>query len=288
MSGSDIYFLLMPLIVKPISAQLNKDGDFFGKAVQDFLIQDPYCVVLVGQEKQRSEKHSGGGKQPHWNSTLQFQSTDSILRVQVWDDDLGKDDLMGEGTVNLNQCYQNPNRTENCSLFLIQNMWTLSKQAGAPEESFCLLSTRDLPWVEAKEDGMEEETKAVGEATKAVGEAIKVDGEETKVDGEETKEATKEVGEETKAAGEETKVEIKDGEETRVLTKVDGAEIKADGEATKALTKVGEETRALTRAVGEIKAATKDGVETRVPTRDGVTRVPTRADGEATRADGDS
>ena len=278
MSGSDIYFLLMPLIVKPISAQLNKDGDFFGKAVQDFLIQDPYCVVLVGQEKQRSEKHSGGGKQPHWNSTLQFQSTDSILRVQVWDDDLGKDDLMGEGTVNLNQCYQNPNRTENCSLFLIQNMWTLSKQAGAPEESFCLLSTRDLPWVEAKEDGMEEETKAVGEETK-------VDGEETRAVGEETRVATKEVGEETKVVGEETKAV---GEAIKAPTKVDGAEIKVDGEETKVLTKVGEETRVLTRADGEIKAATKDGVETRVPTKDGATRVRTRADGEATRADGDS
>ena len=26
----------MPLIVKPISAQLTKDGDFFGKAVQKY------------------------------------------------------------------------------------------------------------------------------------------------------------------------------------------------------------------------------------------------------------
>ena len=72
---------------------------------------------MIGQEKQRSEKHSGGGKNPRWNATLQFQSTDSLMRIQVFDDDIGKDDLMGEGTLNLNQCYQNPNRTENGKFF---------------------------------------------------------------------------------------------------------------------------------------------------------------------------
>ena len=74
---------------------------------------------MVGQEKQRTQKHSGGGKTPNWTTTLQFQSTDSLMRISVWDDDVGSDDLLGEGTVNLNQCYQNPNRTENgMSLFI--------------------------------------------------------------------------------------------------------------------------------------------------------------------------
>ena len=51
--------------------------------------------MIVGQEKQRTEKHSGGGKSPQWTSTLQFNSTDSLMRVLVFDDDLGSDDLMG-------------------------------------------------------------------------------------------------------------------------------------------------------------------------------------------------
>jgi Ca2+-dependent lipid-binding protein len=38
---------------------------------------------------------------------------DQLLKVQVWDDDTFSDDMIGEGTVNLTQCYQNPNRTEN-------------------------------------------------------------------------------------------------------------------------------------------------------------------------------
>lgn len=74
-------------------------------------------MCVVGQEKQRTQKHSGGGKKPQWTTTLTFQSTDPIMKISVWDDDFGKDDLMGEGTVNLNQCYQNPTRTENGTIF---------------------------------------------------------------------------------------------------------------------------------------------------------------------------
>ena len=81
-------------------------------------------MVIVGQEKQRTQKHSGGGKSPQWTTTLQFNSHDSMCRVQVFDDDLGKDDLMGEGTINLNQCYQNPNRTENGNRCFTQNTLT--------------------------------------------------------------------------------------------------------------------------------------------------------------------
>ena len=102
----------MPLIVKPISAQLVKDKDFFGKSVSFILIQDPYCIIMVGNEKQTSRTCNGGGKQPSWTDTLQFNSTDQLLRVQVYDHDtFSRDDLIGDGTVNLAQFYQNPMRT---------------------------------------------------------------------------------------------------------------------------------------------------------------------------------
>lgn len=96
----------MPLIVRPISANLTTDKDFLGKS-------DPYCIITIGSEKQRTRTCSGGGKSPQWTDTFQFNSTDQMLRVQVWDDDTFSDDMIGEGTVNLAQCYQNPNRTEN-------------------------------------------------------------------------------------------------------------------------------------------------------------------------------
>lgn len=97
----------MPLIVKPISASLVKDFDLIGKS-------DPYCIIFVGNERQRSKTHRNGGKSPQWSDTFQFNTNDPILRVQVFDDDtFSQDDLIGEGTLNLNQCYQNPMRTEN-------------------------------------------------------------------------------------------------------------------------------------------------------------------------------
>ena len=104
----------MPLIVKPISAQLVKDKDLFGKSVSFASIQDPYCVIKVGNEKQTTRACNGGGKQPSWTDTFSFSSTDQLMRVEVWDKDtFSKDDLIGEGTVNLMQFYQNPTRTEN-------------------------------------------------------------------------------------------------------------------------------------------------------------------------------
>jgi Ca2+-dependent lipid-binding protein len=49
-----------------------------------------------------------------WTDTLQFNSTDSMMRIQVYDEDtFSSDDLIGDGTLNLNQFYQNPMRTEN-------------------------------------------------------------------------------------------------------------------------------------------------------------------------------
>lgn len=43
-----------------------------------------------------------------------------MLRVTLYDDDFGKDDLIGEGTLNLNQLYSMPNRTENEYIDLVR------------------------------------------------------------------------------------------------------------------------------------------------------------------------
>jgi len=70
-------------------------------------------VCTIGHEKQRTKTHQGGGKKPQWYDTLQFQSNGSFMKVEVYDDDFGKDDFIGEGTVNLTQLTSNPMRTEN-------------------------------------------------------------------------------------------------------------------------------------------------------------------------------
>jgi len=66
----------------------------------------------VGNEKQRSRTCSGGGKNPSWTDTFQFNSTNaSMLKVEVFDDDTFSDDRIGDGTLNLAQFFTNPNRT---------------------------------------------------------------------------------------------------------------------------------------------------------------------------------
>lgn len=74
---------------------LTKDLDTFGKMVWSCLIKDPYVVIMIGSEKQRTQTHKGGGKKPQWTDTLQFQTTDQLMKVAVFDDDFGKDDLVG-------------------------------------------------------------------------------------------------------------------------------------------------------------------------------------------------
>jgi Ca2+-dependent lipid-binding protein len=85
-------------------------------------------VCCIGNERKRTKTHSGGGKKPQWTDTLVFNTKDNIMRVSVYDDDLGKDDLVGEATVNLTQLYNNPNRTENCKFF------SYSRVCGPSEE----------------------------------------------------------------------------------------------------------------------------------------------------------
>ena len=60
-----------------------------------FVIQDPYLILFVGQEKYRSTTHKGGGKNPQWQGSYTFQGQDQLMRVQCWDEDTFGDDLIG-------------------------------------------------------------------------------------------------------------------------------------------------------------------------------------------------
>ena len=94
----------MSLIVKPISAMLTKDTDWIGK-------MDPYVVCQISGEKHRTKTHKGGGKKPQWMDTLTFNTQGSVMSVSLYDDDFGKDDFIGEGSIQLRQFYANPSRT---------------------------------------------------------------------------------------------------------------------------------------------------------------------------------
>ncbi len=84
------------LVVRPLTAALSNDGELFGKA-------DPYVVVQVGNQKQQTQVHKDGGKNPRWNDSLQFSlNNDQVMVFWIMDrDHMSAGDCIGEGQVNL-------------------------------------------------------------------------------------------------------------------------------------------------------------------------------------------
>ena len=69
---------------------------------------------LTVREKWRSKTHAGGGKEPNWNDKHSFNVVegDDRLNVQVYDEDSGKDDLIGSVSIDLNTLFQRGTRDE--------------------------------------------------------------------------------------------------------------------------------------------------------------------------------
>eukprot|EP00345_Euplotes_harpa_P009808 CAMPEP_0168354706 /NCGR_PEP_ID=MMETSP0213-20121227/24068_1 /TAXON_ID=151035 /ORGANISM="Euplotes harpa, Strain FSP1.4" /LENGTH=164 /DNA_ID=CAMNT_0008366683 /DNA_START=13 /DNA_END=504 /DNA_ORIENTATION=- len=82
------------LIVEPKTARLFRDTDTFGK-------MDPYVTLNCGSEKKKTKTHHSGGKNPSWTDCLNIKCTDTTLTITVWDEDVGSDDFVGCGTVDV-------------------------------------------------------------------------------------------------------------------------------------------------------------------------------------------
>ena len=68
----------------------------------------------------RSSVCEGGGKNPHWNDTFYLTvQGDPMMRVEVFDDDSGRDDLVGMGNYNLMQ-NMNQGMNTTSTYYLIQ------------------------------------------------------------------------------------------------------------------------------------------------------------------------
>ena len=88
------------LVLRPQNAQLSNDGEMFGKA-------DPYLVAQIGNQKQQTQVHKDGGKNPRWNDALQFHiNNDQVMTFWVMDrDHMTAGDCIAEGQVNLADIY---------------------------------------------------------------------------------------------------------------------------------------------------------------------------------------
>ena len=60
---------------------------------------DPYCVVTLGNQKQKTRVASGAGKSPNWQDQLVFKRNfEDAFHIVVWDyDGNSSDDVVGEG-----------------------------------------------------------------------------------------------------------------------------------------------------------------------------------------------
>ena len=96
------------LIVKPTRAQLKRDTDTLGK-------MDPYVLIFVGDKKERTKTHKNAGKNPAWFDEFEFyKKNEETLFFEVHDDDTGKDDLIGSGSISLDPiCVEKPVKFSN-------------------------------------------------------------------------------------------------------------------------------------------------------------------------------
>ncbi|CAG8637658.1 2129_t:CDS:2 [Ambispora gerdemannii] len=85
------------LSVTVVEAKNLKDTDFFDKA-------DPYIILSVDrQNKKRTKTKQDAGKNAAWNETFTFEIIEGQkdMLLEVFDEDIGTDDLMGGTIVDL-------------------------------------------------------------------------------------------------------------------------------------------------------------------------------------------
>jgi thiol:disulfide interchange protein len=63
---------------------------------------DPYVKLQMGSQTFKTKTHKNAGKKPSWFDVCEFIRTDEeVLNVQVYDEDIISDDLVGSGVLEL-------------------------------------------------------------------------------------------------------------------------------------------------------------------------------------------
>ena len=71
--------------------------------VKIYSLKDPYVEFRLGKQFQKTSIIKEGGRKPEWKDkiTMKFEQ-DNTLNVKVMDEDEVTDDVVGEGSINLN------------------------------------------------------------------------------------------------------------------------------------------------------------------------------------------
>ena len=109
------------LTITNLAANIARDTDFLGK-------MDPYCIVYVGAQQQRTQVLQDRGRNPRWNDTLVFNAPPhEQIRVRIYDHDTGVDDFIGEAVIPVSQAAQQ--RVVNVPFYSNNNSGTVSFMA---------------------------------------------------------------------------------------------------------------------------------------------------------------
>jgi hypothetical protein len=95
-------------IIKARSAKLTHDTEFMGK-------MDPYVVIKIGANTQKTKVHEDGGKTPKWDETFKFPAVriGDIVNYEIWDKEtMKKDDFVGSGSFSISQIHLSKNEME--------------------------------------------------------------------------------------------------------------------------------------------------------------------------------
>ncbi|CAI6007348.1 unnamed protein product [Closterium sp. NIES-65] len=91
------------LDVTIIGARDLKDTEIFG-------MQDPYAVLIYGQQTHRTKTHKDGHTSPVWNTTFRLNVIHGVDEAQlaVWNENRKADDKIGTCKVNIRQAFSLP------------------------------------------------------------------------------------------------------------------------------------------------------------------------------------
>jgi Ca2+-dependent lipid-binding protein len=111
---------------------------------------DPYAVVTIGQNKQRTRTANDMGKRPVWQDTFTFNiNGDQQMHVSLFDkDDGSSDDYICETAISLMEVYQRRSYT---NTFPVQRK---GKSAGTITISFEFLAQNQMPQQGYSQPGM--------------------------------------------------------------------------------------------------------------------------------------
>lgn len=87
--------------VRAIEAKLERDTDLIGK-------MDCFAAIKIGDNLQKTSVCKNSGKFPKWNNPrFEFErKSEYQATVQVWDEDITSNDLVGEATFSLFEVFQ--------------------------------------------------------------------------------------------------------------------------------------------------------------------------------------